>query len=214
MSTQGTGVPSLVRPSAELLPITFGSAARIQKQVFGRPLLLLLDSGSTSTWINKKSLPKGIMGKTVNKVSGSTLAGSFTSSEQVDLYDFVLPEFHGKRFLPHVAAQVFHAECRYDMIVGRDILRAFGIKLDFEDDCVVSQGISRPMREFPTDLPKDIEFVDTLLQDHVDSLDDDISVNDEGPLPSDTPQGDGFAQEILDSKYDAILGRLQIRVLI
>ena len=56
------------------------------------------------------------------------------------------------------------------MIVGRDVLRAFGIKLDFETDKVVANGISRPMRAFPT--PTDeLNSVDILLQEYLDNVD-------------------------------------------
>ena len=196
------------KPATELLPITFGSTRLIQGQAFGRPLLLLLDSGSTSTWINKQALPKGIMGSTTDKVSGTTLAGSFSSSEQVTMNDLILPEFSSKRSFPTLKAQVFHAPCRYDMIVGRDVLRAFGVKLDFEEDCIVSRGVSRPMREFPNDLPKDVTAVDSLLQDFIDYTlddeDDDCLDDDEASIASEGSNEDGFVQEILDSKYDAV----------
>ena len=84
---------------------------QIQGTHFGTPLTLLLDSGFTTTWINKRCLPKGIEGYTVDKVTGSTLAGTFASTEQVCLEDFSLPDFHPKWTLPKLKACVFHAEC-------------------------------------------------------------------------------------------------------
>lgn len=134
----------------DLLPLSFGVAKKIQGVRFGTPLTLLLDSGSTTTWISKKCLPPGIQGQTVNKVTGSTLAGDFSSSEEILLEDFVLPDFHSKKFLPKLPARVFHAECRYDMIIGRDVLRVFGLQLDFDSNRIVSDGVSINMREFPT----------------------------------------------------------------
>ena len=69
--------------NVNLLPLSFGISKQIQGTQFGTPLTLLLDSGSTATWINKRCLPKGIQGYMVDKVMGSTLAGTVASTEQV-----------------------------------------------------------------------------------------------------------------------------------
>ena len=182
---------------SELLPIALAVCGRIQGKTCGRPLTVLLDSGSTNTWFNSKARPKGIHGYNVEKVSGTTLAGSFSSSEQLCVHDFVLPEFSSKQKLTKLKANVFNAECRYDMIVGRDVLRAFGIKLDFEDDCIVANDVSVPMRPFPKATPT-MEPVDQLLADYVDRLSD----NDEDT--SSTSDDEAHATEILESKYDAM----------
>ena len=70
------------KEDADLLPMTFLAAGRIQGQEFRRPLVALLDSGSTAAWINKKCLPPGAHGETVESVTGSTIAGTsvFTRS--------------------------------------------------------------------------------------------------------------------------------------
>ena len=68
--------------------------ATIQQVGFnGQPLLCLLDSGATSSWIARKRLPKGACGKTVAMVSHQTMAGKFSSNQQVELEGVVLPEF-------------------------------------------------------------------------------------------------------------------------
>ena len=94
-----------------LLSFSFGISKQIQGTHFETPLTLLLASGSTATWINKRCLPKGIQGYMVDKVTGSTLARTFASTEQVCLEDFSLPDFHPKRTLPKLKARVFHADC-------------------------------------------------------------------------------------------------------
>ena len=98
-------------PNVNLLPLSFGMSKQIQGTHLGTPLTLLLDSGSATTWINKRCLPKGIQGYTVDKVTGSALAGTFPSAEQVCLKDFSLPDFHPKWTLPKLKACVFHADC-------------------------------------------------------------------------------------------------------
>ena len=189
----------------ELLPIAMAIIGMIQGQRFARSLIVLLDSGSTTSWINKKCLPKGIQGYTLDEpITGTTLAGTFTSKEQVCLEDVVLPEHQAKQVLPKMNAKVFHAECRYDMIIGRDILRAFKIQLDFDGDNVIVDGISKPMRPFPESVDG-LRPVDVLLHDFLDRIDP--VFNDEDDESSDGDEvnilEDGFA-DILDSKYDKV----------
>ena len=43
--------------NVNLLPLSFGMSKQIQGTHFGTPLTLLLDSGSTTTWINKRCSP-------------------------------------------------------------------------------------------------------------------------------------------------------------
>ena len=98
-------------PNINLLPLSFGISKQIHGSHFGTPLTLLLNSGSTETWIIKSCLPKGIQGYMVDKVTGSTLAGTFASTDQVCLEDFSLPDFHPKQTLPKLKACIFHADC-------------------------------------------------------------------------------------------------------
>ena len=48
---------------------------------FEHPLLVLLDSGSTSTWINHQAIPNGAQGQELAPLTVSTMAGTFSSSE-------------------------------------------------------------------------------------------------------------------------------------
>ena len=183
----------------ELLPIALAACGRIQGTRFGKSLLVLFDSGSTTTWFSRKSLPKDIHGYTVPSVTGSTLAGTFTSKEQVCLNDLMLPEFSDKKVLHKINAKVFDAECRYDMILGRDALRAFGISLDFDQQVMTADGVSRPMREFPRNLyGDDLLPTEILLQEYLDEKE----FNDgEWFKDSSDKFDDGYA-EMADSKYD------------
>lgn len=186
---------SVAVPKAELLPIVLAIAGRIQGTPWGKALVVLLDSGSTTSWMNRKSMPKGVHGYTVDAVTGSTLAGDFTSKEQVCINDIVLPEFNSKQALHKLGAKVFDADCRYDMILGRDFLRAFGVKMDFEDNTIVVNDVSRSMRAFPKPKQEDDELlaVDVLLHEYLDEQE----VNDEDSLSSDEAYAD-----ILESRYD------------
>ena len=192
-------IGTMPKKDDDLLPITFISAGRVQGQNFRKPLVALLDSGSTTTWINKRCLPPGIHGETVKTITGSTIAGSFTSTERVCLQDVFLPECSATKKMSKLAARVIHAECRYDIIVGRDVLRAFGVVLDFEDMVVSSSDVSIPMREFPQVSPEFPLVVEHLLNDYLCRSWDD----DEDVLSSDDPpEQDSHQATILDAKYD------------
>ena len=131
---------------------------------------MLLDSSSTTTWINKKSLPPGIQGYSVNPVKGTTFAGFFSSSEQVCLQDFMLPKHAPKKSLHKLNMKVFHADCQYNVIIECDVPQDFGIMLDFESQAVVLGGVSKPMYPFPEPVGE-LLSVDVLLQDFLDSID-------------------------------------------
>ena len=164
----------------------------MQGTAYGRPLLLLLDSGCATSRMNKHAMPKNIHGHMVPKATGSTLAGTFTSDEQVCLEDSSLPDFHPKQTLPKFKACVFHAECCYDMIIGLDVLHAFSVKLDFEDHCIVCDKVSVPMHKFPAEL--EIMLIEHLPQDYLDRLEDDeVSASEEY-----------FMAEILDGSYEPV----------
>ena len=53
-----------------------------QKQQSGKPYVVLLDSGSSCSWWNGKSLPKGCVPKVGSAINSSTLAGKMTSRRE------------------------------------------------------------------------------------------------------------------------------------
>ena len=53
------------------------------------------------------------------------------------LNDIQLPEFVNDRHVQGVAAHIFDSPtCPYGVILGRDFLKAIGLKMDFENDCI------------------------------------------------------------------------------
>ena len=120
----------------------------INKQALKKPILVLFDSGSSSTWISASALPKGCVPKKCDEIKSTTLAGTMKSNQEVSLDRIVFPEFFKTRVVDTIQARVFHAPCRYDCIIGRDLLTDIGMTLDFKnlkmswDECHV------PMREF------------------------------------------------------------------
>ena len=125
-------------------------------------------------------------------MTGSALAGTFASTEQVCLKDSSSLDFHPKQTPPKLKAHIFHANCCYNMIVGHNVLRAFGVQLDFDKGYLVCDGVSIPMCEFPNNA-SEATPIEHLLQDYLDHNKE----NDKDRLFD-----DDFAVEILDSLYE------------
>ena len=70
---------------------------RLERQRHDRPLLCLLDSWSTYSWIKKAVLPSGVNGKTVDSFSNQTLAGVLKSNQAIEEVAIQFPEFHRLR---------------------------------------------------------------------------------------------------------------------
>ena len=89
------------------IPITVLIAHRVQQQpLVNHPFLCLLDSGATGCWISHTRLLQNIRGKTVDQVTSQTLAGTFTSNQEVQLEQVMLPEFFKTRKLDHVNVKI------------------------------------------------------------------------------------------------------------
>ncbi len=108
----------------QLTPVTIIAVDTISSVKSRILLKVLLDSGSTTTMINRKCLPRNCQTcKISNSRKIGTLAGSYTSSEMVVLRNLRLPELDKNRSVDQQKALVFDADsCRYDVILGADFL--------------------------------------------------------------------------------------------
>jgi hypothetical protein len=96
-------------------------------------LKILLDSGSTTTLINERCLPRKCQpcqisqSRTVN-----TLAGAYRSSAMVVMRNLRLPELDKNRNVEQQKALIFESEtCKYDVILGADFLIKPGIDVKY-----------------------------------------------------------------------------------
>ncbi len=98
-----------------------------------RLLKVLLDSGSTTTLINKKCLSKNCKTcKTSHSRMIKTLAGSYNTSEMVVMCNIRLPELYKNRNVDKQKALVFESKtCKYDVILGADFLTKIGIDVKY-----------------------------------------------------------------------------------
>ena len=109
------------------------------------------------------------------------MAGTFKSSVEVTLSHVTFPEFFRNRMLESAPARVFTADCRYDMIIGRDILGHMGMLIDFEKQVMTWDGQNVAMRPFPTvtqkhpDIPEPTPAEALLFE----LIDEDLYDNDE-----------------------------------
>ena len=206
-------------PTQDLIPTTFIVPRLIEKVPFGLPLTVLLDSGSMSTWINQRCLPHHIHGRTVPAITGSTMAGTFKSTKELILSNMVLPELRRNTYLPKCPARIFNADCRYDMILGRDTLCYLRITLDFAQNLIKAPGMHISMKPFPSIPPSQFSALAiNLIPNHIDNFlsDDSHSSNDDAMTPDDasenkeleqyptstTPDEPDIHAQILPSNYD------------
>ena len=142
------------------IPMALCMINSVSKQASRRPYVVLFDSGSSTTWWNVKALPPGATPRRVETTACHTLAGNMSSTMEVDLEEVTFPEFFRTRRLDKFTARVFTAECRYDAIIGRDVLQDMGLKMDFKnnkmswDECHVPFKVFNQKLENPYGLPE------------------------------------------------------------
>jgi hypothetical protein len=105
-----------------LTPVMIMVVDTISSVRLRRLLRVLLDSGSTTTLINNKCLPRHL---NPCKISSSrkvnTLAGTYTSAEIVIMRNLRIPEFDKSRNADQQKALVSQSEtCKYNVILGAD----------------------------------------------------------------------------------------------
>jgi hypothetical protein len=110
-------------------------------------LKILIDSGSTSSLVNKKFVKK-LKTKACSESKWVTKAGSFTTNRKARC-EFSLPEFHGGKDITWnmYVDESDSKDCRYDMIMGRDLLNDIGLDLLFSTGMMVWDNASVPMRD-------------------------------------------------------------------
>ena len=108
-------------------------ANTVQKHMTNHPLLCLLDSGTSHTWIHQGVLPEGVCGgHMIKPIKSTTLAGTLQANQQVTLKNSILPELYRTHKIDKIKALVFNTHCCYNVILGHDALTTIGLKIDFK----------------------------------------------------------------------------------
>jgi hypothetical protein len=133
----------------QLTPVTIMVVDTISSVKSRILLKVLLDSGSTTTMINRKSLPRNCQAcKNSKSRKISTLAGSYTSSEMVVLCNLRLSELDKNRNVDQQKALIFDANsCRYDVNLGADFLSKTGIDVKYSTGTIEWFGNELPLRD-------------------------------------------------------------------
>ena len=79
-----------------------------------RPLVALLDSGSTHTWIQKGLLGQSVTTTKMEEVTSQTLGGTIKGLETMTIKSMTLPELFKTRHITELNVKVFETDCRYD----------------------------------------------------------------------------------------------------
>ena len=154
----------------------------IQNQPSGKPLIVLSDTGADSSWLKFKALPPGAIPKKGRAVSSSALAGNVESNLSAELQGIVFPDFFKTRRIDRWPVKVFKAECRYDAIIGRDLLQELGLVIDFKNGKMTWDDCHVPMRPFPqVNTKKGIEDPTPAEQLFLDALEADLEDDDTLP---------------------------------
>ena len=150
----------------------------IQKQPVTKPLIILFDPGSTSSYIKQGALPSGATPTVHRSVqSATTIGGSTQCNRSVEIQGLMWPEFtrslkvERQRFWVHSNENV-----RYDAIIGRDLLQQLKLDICYSDGTMKMEGrvvLMKAKGQKPT-------F-------YIDNEDDDL-----------------YATEIKDAKYEKV----------
>ena len=110
-----------------LKPIGLLKADTIQNSAYPKPLKVLFDTGSETTFINSRCLSKGVVPSLERSITIHTLTGDKPTNRSVILKGVSLPEFSPtKKIDKSICAFVFDHDSPYDMIVGNDVLMPIG----------------------------------------------------------------------------------------
>ena len=116
---------SRIQSKAKLRPVTLCVVETVQGVQNKRVLRALVDIGSDSTFVNRRSLPRGCTPRALPTSMGVQVMGSQTRiSHQVELDNIMLPELsRTMRINAKFTAFVFDsATCPYDIILGNNFL--------------------------------------------------------------------------------------------
>jgi len=145
------GIESLKSSQSSQYPPTtevLGEARRNNQE--RKPMRILIDTGSTQTIVLRRFVAKSkIMSKTSKPTTWNTLGGSFSTKRRGECV-FTLPEFSLKTeisFPCHVDDTTAHSNALFDMIMGRDLIHALKLVLDFDQETITWDGHIVPMKK-------------------------------------------------------------------
>ena len=192
----GRNVTPTTPQHRNLTPVTIMVADTIGAIRSRRLLRVLLDSGSTTTLINKRCLPKKYQPCNISQSRMvNTLAGSYQSSAMVVMRNLRLPELDKNRNIEEQKALIFESDsCKYDVILGADFLTKTGIDVRYSTGTIEWFENELPLRD--PHILKDKDFA---------SMAEIIELQQEAEFfGMDWYDPNCYAIEILDAKYEMV----------
>ena len=188
--------PTKIPQSRNLTPVTIMVADTIGTVKSRRLLKVLLDSGSTTTLINKKCLPRKCLPcKTSQSRMVNTLAGNYQSSAMVIMCNLRLPELDKNRNIEQHKALIFESEnCKYDVILGADFLTKTGIDVKYSTNTIEWFENELPLRDPHLLKDKDFAYMATIIE-----IQQEVEF-----FGMDWYDPNCYAIEILDAKYESV----------
>ena len=122
------------------------------------PVMCLIDSGSSHSFLRIKSLPAAFRQFLTNTMTEEpnaagtrwqTRAGYFNTAGIASIR-FMLPEFTTKpkfEYLIHIDTSGFNTGSPYDMVIGREFLQELGMNIKFSSCETEFEGATVPMRD-------------------------------------------------------------------
>jgi hypothetical protein len=123
---------SVSSPTYPYSPTIVAIARSIQKQPSFKPLVSLIDSGSTYSHISVRSLPSGATPTVLERpIRGSTLTGTIKCFAVVYLRDVSLPKLNSSRRVDSFRSCVFQEPCKYNLLLGSTLppSRSAGLRI-------------------------------------------------------------------------------------
>ena len=187
--------PVEMEHSDRLAPITIMICDTIGALRSRHTLKVLLDSGSTKSFIHRSCLPKECKPVPVQTArTMRTISGNVVGKEIVTLRDLRLPELDKNRCVGQQKAFVFDHECRYDVILGANFLNKAGIDMLYSAKSIRWHENELPMRD--PNLMDNSEFLAMVAVTE--------QCDEEELYGMDWYDPECYAIEILDAKYDAV----------
>ena len=139
----------LLKKTDKVSTITLGmlySRKGSRKAKHTKRLRILFDTGCGATLINQ-SMVQRLPCKLAKSTTWATKAGTFDTKRKCKV-TFCLPEFHIDRDMTWTAYvdESSSLNSRYDMIIGRDLLKELGMDFLFSQDLMEWDGATVPMR--------------------------------------------------------------------
>ena len=142
--------------SEDLIPIVFGTIVRkvpkrtnnenlkIMALANKKILRILLDSGASASIINSSYVLRNELQKNNDTHEWTTMAGTFKTTRLAEI-KLKLPELSDTAEI-NIKCHVTKQKSKYDLILGREILRELGITLNFNNNTINWSDTSIPMK--------------------------------------------------------------------